>query len=268
MFRRLLLVLALASTTACAPLSARDLVEVDVIDRDNGQWLPEYRHRGDSWIAGVPGHRYSVRLTNTTGQRVLVVLSVDGVNAVSGQTAAPSQAGYVLAPWESAEIAGWRKSMDDVAQFLFTDLPDSYAARTGRPADVGVIGIAVFRERVQPRQTPARPARGWKVHVPAFATREEANAMGEKIKAAGIADWYVMNAGGDANSIALGRYASEDAARRRESELTSKGIPAQAEPLGDTAAQAWLEARLPAAADRAALAAIAPAKAVDCAPRR
>ena len=48
MFRRLLLVLALASTTACAPLSARDLVEVDVIDRDNGQWLPEYRHRGDS----------------------------------------------------------------------------------------------------------------------------------------------------------------------------------------------------------------------------
>ncbi len=92
--------------------------------------------------------------------------------------------------------------------------------------------------------------------------------MGEKIKAAGIADWYVMNAGGDANSIALGRYASEDAARRRESELTSKGIPAQAEPLGDTAAQAWLDARLPAAADRAALAAIAPSKAVDCAPRR
>ena len=134
--------------------------------------------------------------------------------------------------------------------------------------DAARTALAAAGVEAQPRQTPARPARGWKVHVPAFATREEANAMGEKIKAAGIADWYVMNAGGDANSIALGRYASEDAARRRESELTSKGIPAQAEPLGDTAAQAWLEARLPAAADRAALAAIAPAKAVDCAPRR
>jgi hypothetical protein len=149
MFRRLLLALALTSAAACVPLSARDLVEMDVIDRDSGQWLPEYRHRSQDWIAGVPGHRYAVRLTNTTGQRLLVVLSVDGVNAVTGQTAAPSQAGYVLEPWETAEIAGWRKSYQDIAQFLFTDLPDSYAARTGRPDNVGVIGIAVFRERPQ-----------------------------------------------------------------------------------------------------------------------
>ena len=148
MFRRLLLALALTSTVACSmPLSARDLVLLDVVDRDSGQVLPEYRHRGQDWIAGVPGHRYSVRLTNNTGERVLVVLSVDGVNAVTGQTASPSQGGYVLEPWESAEIAGWRKSLDDIAQFVFTDLPDSYAARTGRPANVGVVGVAVFRER-------------------------------------------------------------------------------------------------------------------------
>jgi len=160
--RLLMLVLALASATACMPMSARNLagpwlVEVDVIDRDNGQERPEYLHRGDHWIAGVPGHRYSVRLTNRTGQRVLVVLSVDGVNAVTGQTAAPAQGGYVLEPWESAEIAGWRKSLDDVAQFVFTDLPDSYAARTGRPDHVGVIGIAVFRERaLRPFHAPPR----------------------------------------------------------------------------------------------------------------
>ncbi len=158
MLRRLMLALALTTTAACMPLSARDLVELDVIDRDNGQWLPEYGHRGEDWIAGMPGHRYSVRLTNTTGQRVLVVLSVDGVNAVTGQTAAPSQGGYVLEPWESAEIAGWRKSLEDVAQFVFTDLPDSYAARTGRPDHVGVIGIAVFRERqVRPVYAPPSP---------------------------------------------------------------------------------------------------------------
>ena len=118
-----------------------------MVDRDSGQWLPQYPHRGDTWVAGEPGHRYAVRLTNTTGQRVLVVLSVDGVNAVTGQTANPSQGGYVLDPWESTEITGWRKSLDDVAQFVFTDAGDSYAARTGRPRNVGVIGVALFREQ-------------------------------------------------------------------------------------------------------------------------
>ena len=142
----LLLAAALCASTACAPLGAQPLVQMTVVDRDSGQWLQEYRHHGRRWIAGAPGHRYGVRLTNATGERVLVVLSVDGVNAVTGETAAPTQAGYVLDPWESAEIDGWRKSLDDVAQFVFTDLPDSYAARTGRPDDVGVIGIAVFRE--------------------------------------------------------------------------------------------------------------------------
>jgi hypothetical protein len=144
--RGLLLAAALFASTACAPLGAQPLVRMTVVDRDSGQWLPEYRHHGRRWIAGTPGHRYGVRLTNATGERVLVVLSVDGINAVTGETADPSQAGYVLDPWESAEIDGWRKSLDDVAQFVFTDLPDSYAARTGRPDDVGVIGIAVFRE--------------------------------------------------------------------------------------------------------------------------
>lgn len=180
----IVIALAMAAATACSPLFARDLVGLDIIDRDTGQTLPEYGYRGQDWIAGVPGHRYSVRLTNTTGERVLVVLSVDGVNAVSGHTASASQAGYVLDPWETADIAGWRKSLDDIAQFVFTDLPDSYAARTGRPDNVGVVGIAVFRERqvrLQPQYAPAAPpiaqARGEQ-------SRSERRAAGNMAKAA------------------------------------------------------------------------------------
>ena len=152
--------LALAALSAGAPAAAQSLVRLDVVDRDSGQWLPEYRHRRDAWIAGTPGHRYAVRLTNTSAERVLVVLSVDGVNAVTGQTAHPAQTGYVLAPYQSTEISGWRKSYEDVAQFVFTALGDSYAARTGRPDNVGTIGVAVFRERrVYPRlyPTPSPP---------------------------------------------------------------------------------------------------------------
>lgn len=151
----LLLFAALTGLMACARSQAGPLVDVAVVDRDSGQWLPQYPHRGDYWVAGEPGHRYAVRLTNTTGQRVLVVLSVDGVNAVSGETADPRQGGYVLDPWESTEITGWRKSLDDVAQFVFTNAGDSYAARTGRPRNVGVIGVAVFTERLPYRVMPA-----------------------------------------------------------------------------------------------------------------
>ncbi|MFK3647200.1 hypothetical protein ACI2IY_02030 [Lysobacter enzymogenes] len=155
MFRSFALLAAAALTAgACVPVQARPLVELAVIDRDNGDWLPAWSWRGQQWIAGAPGHRYSVRLTNNTGQRVLVVLSVDGVNAVSGQTASPSQSGYVLDAWQSTEINGWRKSLDDVAQFVFTDLGDSYAARTGRPDNIGVIGAAVFQERQVYRPAP------------------------------------------------------------------------------------------------------------------
>lgn len=142
---------AIALTLAvAAPLAQaqthRGPVELSIVDRDGGGELPQYAHRGQRWVPGTPGHRYAVRLTNHGPSRVLVVLSVDGVNAISGQTADTGQGGYVLEPWQTTEVAGWRKSMRDVAQFYFSDFGDSYAARTGRPHDVGVIGIAVFEE--------------------------------------------------------------------------------------------------------------------------
>jgi hypothetical protein len=183
-----LLAIAALATGACNPLDARPLVDITVIDRDTGQWLPATHARGSDWIPGDPGHRYSVRLANTTGERVLVVLSVDGVNAVTGETASPAQAGYVLAPWQTAEIAGWRKSLDDVARFYFTDLPDSYAARTGRPGNVGVIGIAVFRERQRPivYPMPAPPI------AEAERTLDKAAAPSAAREASATADAYGM----------------------------------------------------------------------------
>ncbi len=130
-----------------AAAQAGSLVDVEVVDRESGTVLPVYAQHTKQWIAGMPGHRYSVRLVNQSGERVLAVLSVDGVNAVSGETASTQQTGYVLEPWQRTEISGWRKDMSQVAAFEFTALSNSYAARTGRPGNVGVIGVAVFRER-------------------------------------------------------------------------------------------------------------------------
>lgn len=140
--------LVLVALIVLAPLAqARRLVDLEVVDRESGATLQQYPHRGEYFIAGAPGHRYAVRIVNRSNERVLAVLSVDGVNAISGETAATQQTGYVLDPYESTEVAGWRKSMNEIAAFEFTTLSDSYAAQTGRPGNVGVIGVAVFRER-------------------------------------------------------------------------------------------------------------------------
>lgn len=129
------------------PPYASRLAGVEIYDRTDHRTLPIHVHENRMYVAGEPGHQYEIRLRNRSSDRLLAVTSVDGVNVISGETAETAQSGYVLAPWDSVEIDGWRKSMDQVATFYFTRLANSYAARTGRPENVGVIGVAVFRER-------------------------------------------------------------------------------------------------------------------------
>lgn len=136
------------------PVEPGRLVDVEIYDRHHGTSLPVYTKDRQRYIVGTPGHEYALRIRNRTPGRVLVVTSVDGVNVISGDTASPSQSGYVLEPWGSVEILGWRKSFDRTAAFFFTEHQNSYASRTGRPQNVGVIGVAVFRERPQPIALP------------------------------------------------------------------------------------------------------------------
>ena len=143
-----------ASTTITMPHLRSGLIQVDVHDRASGTVLPVHQKDERHYIVGAPGHEYAVRIRNCTGARVLVVTSVDGVNVISGETASPSQSGYVLDPWGSVEIKGWRKNLQRTAAFYFTEHQNSYAARTGRPDNVGVIGVGVFREKAQPVARP------------------------------------------------------------------------------------------------------------------
>ena len=151
--RRTVLVLgllALANPAMVSPAVAQtqnNLVDLQVINRDTGEVLRTWRHDGRLYVAGDPGTRYGLRFSNHTGGRVLVVASVDGVNIITGETANYNERGYVLYPWQTTEVDGWRKSETAIAAFQFAPLSGSYAARTGRPGDVGVIGMAVFRER-------------------------------------------------------------------------------------------------------------------------
>jgi hypothetical protein len=145
-----------ALVTSYDALAVGAIANVTIIDRDSGVTLSTHFFHGEYWVAGTPGVRYAIEIRNCIGGRLLAVTSVDGVNVLSGATAGWDQAGYVYNPGERYQITGWRKTNAEVAAFTFTDSSNSYAERTGRPANLGVIGVAVFRER-QPQAVYAPP---------------------------------------------------------------------------------------------------------------
>ena len=147
--RRFLLFLCLCLNVAPV-LAAGNLADVQIYDRASRRTLPVYESGGRWFVAGKPGNEYQVTVRNRAGDDLLAVVSVDGVNVVTGETAAASQSGYVIDPGRALSIKGWRKSLEKVAAFYFTDLGDSYAARTGRPDNVGVIGVALFKRKPEP----------------------------------------------------------------------------------------------------------------------
>lgn len=173
--------------------AAGRLADVTIVDRDTGATLTPYYYRGEYWVAGTPGARYAIRVHNRRGERLLAIASVDGLNVLTGAVASWDQAGYVFDPDQDYEISGWRKSDDEVAAFTFTDPSSSYAGRTGRPANIGIIGVALYRER--PRIPPqigelAPPGPPPPVHgpVPRLGAEPAAPSAGMQAQRAAPAD--------------------------------------------------------------------------------
>ena len=139
----------LAACSGCAT-AVGGLADVSVYDRSEGRSLPVYWHEGRAYVVGKPGNEYAVRIRNRQREDLLGVISVDGVNVITGETAVAAQSGYVFAAYRQFDVAGWRKNLASTAAFYFTALPDSYAARTGRPDNVGVVGVALYRRKAAP----------------------------------------------------------------------------------------------------------------------
>jgi hypothetical protein len=132
-------------------IAAGALAQMEIVDSASGQVLPVYRSEGRFFVAGSPGREYVIRLRNRSHGDLLAVVSVDGINVVTGETAAVDQGGYILGRRQRLDIEGWRKSLEQVATFYFSRVDASYAAQTGRPDNVGVIGVALFRRKAEPR---------------------------------------------------------------------------------------------------------------------
>ena len=118
------------------------------------------------------------------------------------------------------------------------------------------------------REVPLGKPTGWRVFIPALASKDAAQALADRILAAGLDDLFVMPSGPDRNGIALGRFGNEEAARRRLAQLEAAGFTAQVAPLGDVQVEGWIDAGASAAFDPARVAqdiAAAQARPLDCA---
>ncbi|MGB0680323.1 MAG: hypothetical protein ACPGUV_11735, partial [Polyangiales bacterium] len=131
-----------------------------VLEGAHGERLRSFVRYGKTFVLGRHGQHYRVRVYNHSPRRVEAVVSVDGRDVVSGAVADfRRQRGYLIEPYSSVRIQGFRKSYNHVASFRFTHPSASYSSRRGTPQHVGIIGVAIFPEKRRPRplQLPDQP---------------------------------------------------------------------------------------------------------------
>jgi hypothetical protein len=121
-------------------------ITVSVTD-PRGEPLRAAQVGGRKVAVGRDGDRYVIRVENHSPVRVEAVATVDGLDVIDGDDGDPSKRGYVVAPYDSLEIEGFRESEGNVRAFRFGATDDSYASRRGKGRNVGVIGVALFEEQ-------------------------------------------------------------------------------------------------------------------------
>jgi hypothetical protein len=157
------------AAAAEAEITSLPLEAVDTVAAENGfsidvliDGVPstEYAARGRRYIEALENAEYALRIHNPTPSRVAVAISVDGLNTIDARhTSAWDAHKWVIEPYGTISVRGWQMSSENARRFYFTTERDSYAAKLGQAANLGVISAVFFRERNQPITVmPVTPA--------------------------------------------------------------------------------------------------------------
>ncbi len=119
----------------------------------NDRFIDEYSKDGKNFVEGRKGSTYALKYRNNTCRRQKVVLSVDGLNVMTGD--ATWDRAYVVEPWGNITVPGWRKDAGNVAAFEFSSIKESYNQHneSGESRNIGVIGCKVYNEVIKPPPT-------------------------------------------------------------------------------------------------------------------
>jgi hypothetical protein len=131
----------------------------------NGSWIECHELRGRRIAVGESGNRYEIVLRNDSRRAIEVVVSVDGLDVIDGKSASMKKRGYMIAPFQTIAVDGFRTGAATVAAFRFGSMTDSYGRRRhGNTANAGVIGIGIFEEnrRAAPAGSPDPASHAWR----------------------------------------------------------------------------------------------------------
>ena len=146
-----LFLLPLLFTLPHSPVLACDRGSVSLEVLVDGRPLSEYTARGTTYVEASRGGEYSLKVSNRTGGRIAVAVSVDGLNVIDAKTTSASDARkWVLDPWETIVLDGWQISGEKARRFFFTSEDRSYGAWLGKTANLGVIAAVAYREKARP----------------------------------------------------------------------------------------------------------------------
>lgn len=129
----------------------------------------------------------------------------------------------------------------------FVDRDDVIAVRD-RLVEAGVVAW--------PRAVDASRRLGYWVHTPASPSREDAAAVVERLRRAGVRDYYVVVDGDVQNAVSLGVFSAVEAAEQHASRLRALGFEVE---VGERRRQLtawWLDFPVPESGSTAAAAVI------------
>jgi len=114
----------------------------------NGNPITEYSKNNKIYVEGRKGSKYTLKIHNGTSSSILAVATVDGLSVMDGKPGnIRKSGGYILSPYRTINIDGWRTSLETTRAFEFSDNKSSYSNKTGQGRkNIGVIGLACFYE--------------------------------------------------------------------------------------------------------------------------